>query len=164
MSSFLEKDIEDFLVDIQQAIIVNGVIVEIIKRQVTINGGVIDCVGIGEDNCIYILELKKGIIDSKALVQLLNYMDYVTEYQKSAKEEREIKGVLIGENISYQMQSALKFLNNVYFVEYESYFEFNERNYTFTKEFLNSERYKKSCDKFNKLFQKKKKKGSDLNG
>ena len=151
MSEVLEKDVENYLFRKQEVITVNGKEVFITEQQVKVGDYYIDLLGQDDEYNIYVIELKRGIIDGNALSQVLFYMDYVSLYNSKTKYCKKIYGVLIGNGITTYMENALGQLNNIFYFEYEQSFSFKEETYDWSKTYLASETFKNDSKLFNNL-------------
>jgi RecB family endonuclease NucS len=144
---FYESDLEEHIQK-DGYVCINGEDISIVGRQVYIGSYKIDLVGEDDDGNLYILELKKNKIDGNSLSQLLNYMDYVKLFFSKLKVDKKIFGVLIGNGITDYMQSSLKMLDNIFFIQATPSFDLEEQSYSFTQSYLDGDKFKSDLDTF----------------
>jgi hypothetical protein len=155
---FSEKELEDFLC--QDNNLKKYLNLEFIARQVNIPpAGIIDILAYDRDsNCFVIIELKKDLLDSNALVQGMSYLKYYQNVRKfncfqRRRRKRNFALLLIGQNLS---QDLVKVVNHN---EFDCIFEDNNIYYTLfgldLKSGINFEFYNCSENEYNDLIQEK---------
>lgn len=94
--NFKEKDIEDFLCKDKN--LENYLDLKFVARQVEIFGFYIDILAYSiREQCFYIIELKKDLLDDKAFVQATKYRNLM---DAKYKFKHKFKTLLIGQNLS----------------------------------------------------------------
>lgn len=109
--TFSERDIEDILsLNCQKFL---GV--RYLARQVATPVGIIDMIAIGRAGAgiYYVVEIKKGLLDPAAYVQVLRYSKWLnSEYSKQGK--RRFIPVLVGEHLSPSLDTLVEYFEDDY--------------------------------------------------
>ena len=127
----LEKQLEDFLVE-NWTNTIFGREYEIYQdenknfgKQYPVDTGRIDILAKHKENGSYlVLELKKGRTSDETLGQIQRYMGYVKH--ELAKDDEDVKGVIIGLRDDLKLKRALSVSSNVKFYRYEINFKLIE--------------------------------------
>lgn len=147
----LEKEIENYLMEEEINIEVNGKKIYMISSQVKLGKYFLDVLGKDSDSNIYAIELKKGIVDGNALSQVLAYMDIIELFNSQTNYKKPIYGVLIGDSLSPYMENAINQVHNVFFVKYKKMFSYKEQVLTWKSDYITQDDIKKNCEIFNDL-------------
>lgn len=110
---YYEKKYEQVLMECSE-LIVEEEQVFLINNQVSIGCGIVDILGINDENEIFIFELKRNIIDGNAVAQLLFYMLIL----KEAFPDEKFKGILIGNDIEKKAEKIISKINGIVFSTY----------------------------------------------
>lgn len=122
----LEKHLEDFLVQNwkQTELGKNYDIFEedgVTGQQYKTDTGLIDILAISKDKkTLLVVELKKGRASDSVMGQIQRYMGYIKEL---AKDEQEVKGVIIALEDDLRIKRALSVTNNIEFCRYQVSFK-----------------------------------------
>lgn len=109
--NFTEKELEDFLSNKQN--LKEHFNLEFIARQVMIPpAGIIDILAYDRDSkCFVIIELKKGLLDSDALIQGMSYLKYYQDVRKRNyiynKRDRKFALLLIGQDLNSNLAKVV---------------------------------------------------------
>ena len=109
--TFSERDIEDILSKECSKFL--GV--KFLARQLSIPVGIIDLLVASKINAgiYYVVEIKKGLLDPSAYVQVLRYSKWLnSEYSKEGK--RRFIPVLVGEHLSPSLDTLVDFFEDDY--------------------------------------------------
>lgn len=147
MIQYSEKYIETNMIQLEELYKGNGKI-DIYESQIYINGYYIDAIGKDAKGNLYIIEIKKGEVNGKALAQVLNYMYYAEKYWKKSKYYKNIYGVLVGESLSCYMQDAIKMIDKVNFIKYKIEIEYESKIYQDLEENNNEDRFNELVDMY----------------
>lgn len=98
-----EKDIEEYLSKNCK----KHLKLRFVSRQIETPAGIIDMLAYDQDNGIwYVIEIKKGCIDSHCLAQILRYSNYMNaKYSKLGK--RAFLPLMIGDNLSTDLRMSV---------------------------------------------------------
>jgi len=119
--------------------------IEFVGRQVRIgNDNIADLVYYGKDNCndnifksIIIVELKFRELECKDLSQLMRYI-CVLEEKDCYNNFDNVYGCFVSFGCSNEMKDICKKETNINFINIKCNIEFNEENYSYTKEYLDN--------------------------
>lgn len=84
--------------------------------------GRIDILAIDKDNDFVVIELKAGLAGDKALGQILGYMAWV---KKNLAKDRNVRGLIISNNIEDRLKYGAMWSNHVQIKKYEVHFSFH---------------------------------------
>lgn len=105
--------------------------IEIDYKEFKLGGSRFDLLGHDDKGVVYIIEIKKGVIDEKAYVQLLSYIEeFKTSCIVNEIDIKGIRGVLVGENIIERVKTCVRGNEDVTYVEYFASFDYIEQTYT----------------------------------
>lgn len=115
MITWSEKDIEDYVCENVNELFGNEF--HFLGRQIKIGLGIIDVLLFCEaDYSLYVVEIKKDVIEDHALAQIMRYMTGVRDYylldDRFVDEIYEVKGILLGTDIRGETTSALRFVDD----------------------------------------------------
>jgi RecB family endonuclease NucS len=104
---FTEKDIEDYLC--KSGNLMKHLCLRFVARQVDIFGFCIDILGYNEiEESFYIIELKKGNLDTKAFTQIYKYYRLLNiKYNSRKNKYHNFKMLLIGQHLSSELVGVL---------------------------------------------------------
>lgn len=113
MNDFLEKNLEDIIYDNQNDISKRGFneILQITERQFRLpSGKIIDLLTldiVGDVLCVNIIELKKGVIDSAAFFQGLNYYNEFLSIVLGCFADVKAELILVGNSATQEIRDLL---------------------------------------------------------
>lgn len=72
---------------------------KLIDRQYYTKGGIIDILAQDQDGDMVIIEVKSGVVNEWACIQILRYCGAITEQLQILNSDKKVKGLLIGREL-----------------------------------------------------------------
>lgn len=136
--------------------------VEIIEKEFEICGKRIDLLGIDDELNLYVIEIKKGVIDGNAYVQAFSYMKLIKNYFNFiGKEINGLYGILVGSGIDDRTTNCVSDSKTMSFIKFELDLKLNESLYSPSEEYYTE--YVKNNKALLELFNDKEQEINDVN-
>lgn len=118
-----EKDIENFLCKNGGENLRLHLGLRLISSQYRTRVGIIDILAYDEKSKRYaIIELKKDLLDYKSYFQAERYKWFMTRYKIGKRERREFFSVLVGRNLSPDLNYSVEYLDRAFPFYGETYY------------------------------------------